>query len=109
MPDVFISYSRKDSEFVHHLFDSLTAAQRSAWVDWEGIPITAEWWSEIARGIEAADSFLFVISPDSVLSPVCNREIEHAVQNNKRLIPIVRRDAMGETVNKALASHNWLF
>ena len=39
----------------------MSAAQRSAWVDWEDIPITSEWWSEIQRGIEAADSFLFVI------------------------------------------------
>ncbi len=109
MSDVFISYSRKDSEFVRRLYAALTAAAREAWVDWEDIPITAEWWSEIERGIEAADSFLFVISPDSVISKVCNQEIEHAVAHNKRLIPVVRRDIMGESVNKALARHNWLY
>jgi WD40 repeat protein len=32
-----------------------------------------------------------VISPDSVASPVCGWEVSHAIQNNKRLIPIVRR------------------
>lgn len=109
MTDVFISYSRKDQDFVHRLHDALSEAQRKAWVDWEGIPLTADWWAEIQRGIEAADTFLFIISPDSVTSQVCNMEIEHAVTHNKRLVPIVRREALPEQMNKALARHNWLF
>lgn len=109
MTDVFISYSRKDKDFVRQLHDRLSAAQREAWVDWEGIPLTADWWEEIKRGIEAADSFLFIISPDSLTSRVCNQEIEHAVAHNKRLIPIVHREAMSEQVHQALARHNWLY
>jgi len=65
MSDVFISYSRRDIDFVRHLFDQLKARDREAWADWQDIPPTADWLAEIYSGIEAADTFLFVISPDS--------------------------------------------
>ncbi|MDP6599762.1 MAG: toll/interleukin-1 receptor domain-containing protein, partial [Candidatus Poribacteria bacterium] len=45
--------------------DQLTARDREPWADWQDIPPTADWLAEIYRGIEAADSFLFIISPDS--------------------------------------------
>ncbi|NUQ05820.1 MAG: TIR domain-containing protein, partial [Anaerolineae bacterium] len=109
MTDVFISYSRKDQDFVRRLYQRLSEQQRAAWVDWEEIPLTADWWQEITKGIDAADNFLFIISPDSVMSQICNREIEYAVTHNKRLIPIVRREALPEAMNKALARHNWLY
>ena len=66
MADLFISYSRKDKEFVRALHTALTAQGHSAWVDWEDIPLTADWLKEIYEAIEAADTFVFVISPDSV-------------------------------------------
>src|SRR5687767_14406723 len=92
MSDVFISYSRKDTDFARRLFDSLEKTGRDAWDDWEGIPYSVDWWQEICRGIDAADIFLFVVSPDSVGSEICHREIAYARQNNKRFVPIVWRE-----------------
>ncbi len=82
MTDVFISYSRKDKAFVQVLNQALSESKYNAWVDWENIPFTADWWAEIEAGIEAADTFIFVISPDSIASQVCAQEIDHAVANN---------------------------
>ncbi len=107
MSDVFISYSRRDIDFVRHLFDQLTARDREPWADWQDIPPTADWLAEIYRGIEAADSFLFIISPDSVASEICTLEIEHAVKHNKRLVPVVWQDA--EDVHQSMTAHNWVF
>lgn len=90
MAQVFISYSRQDTDFVRRMVDALKAHERDTWVDWEDIPLTANWWQEICAGIEGANTFLFVISPASLSSPVCNLEIAHAVQYHKRLVPIVR-------------------
>jgi WD40 repeat protein len=110
MSDVFISYSRKDKDFVQVLHQALTASQYNAWVDWEDIPLTADWWEEIKAGIERTDTFLFVISPDSIHSNVCNQELDHAIAHNKRLIPIVRRDGFdSELMRPTLRKHNWLF
>jgi hypothetical protein len=46
MTDVFVSYSPKDKVFVERLRSALTAPQRETWVDWEGIPCSAEWWEK---------------------------------------------------------------
>ncbi|MBD1868472.1 CHASE2 domain-containing protein [Cyanobacteria bacterium FACHB-471] len=109
MTDVFISYSRRDKEFVQQLHAALLGHKRDTWVDWQDILPTEKWWRAIEAGIEGTEAFVFVISPDSATSKVCADEIEHAIKHNKRLIPVVRRDTAPEQVHPALSAHNWLF
>jgi len=100
---VFISYSRRDAkESALRLRDALTSAKRDAWLDTKEIPITAEWLREIFTNIEAADNFLFIISPGSVASPNCRKEIDHAVANNKRMVPIFYLPVPDEAIPEAL-------
>lgn len=105
MSDVFISYSRKNSAFVHRLYDALVKTDRDVWVDWEDIPLTADWWKEICTGIEAAHTVIFVITPDSIASPVCNMEANYALLHNKRFVPIVRLLTDEKSAFAALADH----
>ncbi|MBC1276107.1 TIR domain-containing protein [Nostoc sp. UCD121] len=107
MAEAFISYSRKDKEFVKKLYEALKQQKRDIWVDWEGIPSTADWRKEIYEGIEGADNFIFIISPNSVVSEVCGEEIEHALKHNKRLVPIVWQYVEG--VDPELAKINYIF
>ncbi|HVP50234.1 MAG TPA: TIR domain-containing protein [Candidatus Bathyarchaeia archaeon] len=104
MAEIFISYSRRDKDFVRRLGEALVSRKREPWVDWKDIPLTAEWQQEILRNIEAADNFIFVISPDSVASVNCRKEIDHAVANHKRMVPIYFRavadDAIPETLGR---------
>ena len=112
MADLFISYSRRNKDFVKSLHEALAAQKRDVWVDWEDIPPSVEWWKEIERGIEAANAFIFVVSPASVQSEVCYREVEHAVQNNKRIIPLLWEDVGGDLMQKmhpSIGAHNWIF
>ena len=108
MADVFISYSRKDKAFVSDLHAELVARQRDDWVDLDDIPPSAEWRSRILAGIEGARAFVFVLSPDSVASEECRKEIELAVARHKRLVPVVRRDVAPDAVPEALARLNWI-
>lgn len=96
MSDVFISYSRKDTSFARKLFDALKQMNLESWVDWEGIPYSADWWQEICRGIDSADVVVFIISPDSLSSKVCNAEIAYARENNKRILPVIHRPVDSE-------------
>ena len=107
--DLFVSYSRKDKEFVRHLVDGLVGREKEVWVDWEDIAPTAEWMSEIELGIDASDSFAFVISPDSLTSGTCARELEHARTQGKRIVPLLHREPNGASVPAELASRNWIF
>ena len=109
MADVFISYSRKDIEFAQRIHQELEARDREPWVDWQDIPPTSEWLDEVYAGIQEADTFLFIISPDSVVSEICTLEIEHAIQHNKRLVPVVWHDVEDDQVHSAMSARNWIF
>jgi len=88
MSHIFISYSRRDLIFAQKIVDALAANDLDTWIDWKSIPKGEDWEQEIYHGIEEADAFLFLISSDSVASEMCNKEIEHAVRNGKRILPI---------------------
>ncbi|HNB52502.1 MAG TPA: TIR domain-containing protein, partial [Anaerolineales bacterium] len=92
---VFVSYSRRDKDFVRKLHEGLVAKGFEVWVDWEGIPLGTDWWQEIVDGIQGCDNFVFVISPDSVASKVCADEIQTAIDSNKRLVPVLYREEKG--------------
>lgn len=109
MADLFISYSRKDKDFVRQLHDALAQQNRDIWVDWEDIPITADWLKEIYAGIDGANAFVFVISPDSIASNTCTLEINHAVEQHKRLLPILRREVNPKDAPEAISKINWLY
>ena len=109
MTNVFISYSRKDKAFARKLTEVLEQSRLETWIDWEDIPPTADWMEQIHKGIESADGFLFLLSPDSIVSKVCREEIDHAVQNGKRLIPVIVRDVNPNEVHPALAKVNWIY
>ena len=108
-PDVFLSYAREDTDFVRDLHRRLTSQGRSVWVDWESIPHSAEWWSEVERGIESAAALVFILSPDSVFSQTCARELAHGEACHSRIVPVVCRDVDDVSVPKSLADRNWLF
>jgi WD40 repeat protein len=107
----FISYSRKDTEFIRKLHVALEANGITTWVDWEGIKLGTDWWQEIVGGIQSTDNFIFVVSPDSVESEVCADELKAAIENSKRLIPVVFREdknTVGQ-VDKSLQAINFTF
>ncbi len=112
MSDVMVSYSRRDKPFVQRLAQALKDSGREIWIDWDDIPATADWWSEIQAGIDAAHTFVFVITPESVRSAICLQEIDHAAKNNKRIVPVVYQDVTEEAdkqrMHPALKIHNWI-
>ena len=114
MSHIFISYSRKDVDFASNIVQALAERGLDTWIDWKSIPKGEYWEQEIYLGIEQADAFLFLISPDSVRSQMCNKEIVHAVENSKRILPIVIRDAdvakfLFETASEEVSRRNWIF
>lgn len=107
--DVFISYSRRDIEFVRKLQAGLAAHERTSWVDWEGIPPSAKWMDTLRAAIESSQAFVFVISPHSVASEVCRAELDHAESANKRIVPVVAERVDPSEVPRAATERNWLF
>ena len=108
MSDAFISYSRSDSAFARRLHDTLVARGKEVWIDWEDIRPSADWMATIYQAIEDADAFVFVISPTSVGSDVCARELAHAVTHHKRIVPIVVDEVDVRNLPGAAARHQWI-
>jgi len=75
------------------------------WLDEKDIEPTAEWLKKISDNIEAADNFLFVISPDSVVSTYARKEIDHAALNNKRIVPIFYEPVQDDDIPEAVAKY----
>ena len=108
MKDTFISYSRKNKVFVQQLAEAFQQAERDIWIDREGIAHGSDWWNEIEEGIQDSNCFIFIITPESIASEICDRELQHAIDFNKRLIPILRTDITGK-IPDDLAKLDWIF
>jgi hypothetical protein len=49
---ISISYSRKNKLFVRKLNKTIDASGIESWVDWEGIPLCADWMGEVTNAIK---------------------------------------------------------
>ncbi|MFN7525841.1 MAG: toll/interleukin-1 receptor domain-containing protein [Dolichospermum sp.] len=109
--EVFISYSRTDSDLARKINDALQELGKTTWFDQESIATGTDFQQEINRGIASSDNFLFIISPKSVNSPYCAGEVEYAKNLGKRFITVLHRPLSNDDQQKlpaALANVQWL-
>ncbi len=101
MADIFISYSRRDSDFVTQLEKRLIASDLEIWRDHK-IRTGSVWMQEIEDAIDQAKVVVFVISPDALISPVCTQEITYTRSHNKRIVPLLYRQVEVENQRDTL-------
>ena len=106
--DVFISYSRADSDFARELNDRLQMQGKNTWFDQESIASGSDFQQEIYRGIKACDNFLFLLSPKSINSPYCADEVEYAASLNKRFVTVLYRQVNPADLHPELAKVQWI-
>ncbi len=110
--DVFISYSRRNLEFAYSLHKRLVDDGFRVWFDQVSIPHGVDFQNQIDDGIEKAHNFVFIISPHSVNSPYCLKEIERAVLRKKRIIPILHQELAPEdfgVMHPMIGKINWIY
>ena len=106
---VFISYSRKDEDFAQELLVGLQIAGFEPYLDQHDIAAGEDWEQRLGRLIEAADTVVFVISPDAVDSERCAWEVDRTIELKKRLLPIVFRRVDDALVPPRLQQLNYVF
>ncbi|RYE10128.1 MAG: toll/interleukin-1 receptor domain-containing protein [Hyphomicrobiales bacterium] len=106
--NVFISYSRRDAEAADRLHEALTAQGLNPYLDKHDIAAGEDWKARLGGLIESADTMVFLISPDSIASSVCDWEVNHAELKGKRILPVVIREP-GEGVPERLQRLNYVF
>jgi hypothetical protein len=91
MTQVFISYSRKDLDFVEGLATDLKAAGLDVWYDLSGLDGGARWRIEIEKAIRASQYVIIVLSPDSIASEWVEEEILYAKNFGRKIVPLFYR------------------
>src|SRR5450755_4655212 len=86
MAEVFISYSRRDQEFAFQLVEALGLHDYTSWLDKKDVFPGGTFWEDIKSGIEKAGAFIFILSPDSLVSEMCGEELRYAQECGKKLI-----------------------
>ena len=89
--DIFISYSRRDQEFVRRLAGDLNAQVTGVWFDQSTIQLGQKWHDEIMDGIRECTAFILVLSPDAAESKYVREEVNKALELGKTIFPILYR------------------
>jgi len=85
---IFISYSRKDQDYVNKLVDALRKQELPWWLD-NKIDYGDQWTREIEENLKKCQVFLLVMSPSSKESDWVQRELTFAQDLKKPIFPLL--------------------
>lgn len=85
---IFISYSKKDSEFAHKLADDLIASGHKVWID-RSLQVGEDWEGMIEQQIQDAQEVIVVLSEKSLISQWVLHEGSMAYALKKAIYPLI--------------------
>ena len=103
---IFISYSKKDSDFAHKLADDLAAAGFKIWIDDKSISGGNLWRETIEQNLKLAGEVIVVVSPNSMTSEWVMLEGTLAYGWEKQLFPILIQPV--ENLPPWLEEYQWI-
>ena len=104
--DVFLSYSRSDTEFMRNLCADLRSEGFRVWID-EGLdPGTKRWEEEVERAVERARAIVTILSPASKQSLWVGRELSYGEGRGSVSSRLSRKEASRSRCRSASALHN---
>jgi len=89
MPEIFISYSTKDSMAARNLYNFLSLAGVNAFLADISLKPGVRWKDDILANLKESKWFLFLATPHSCGSDAVKHEIGAALVLNKNLVPIL--------------------
>lgn len=108
--DVFISYSRKDSEIANKIYKTLIDNGISCFMDLEGISGGADFPTVLAEAIMSARLMLYLASEHSYASEFTQKELTFAVNNkgSRFIFPlIIDNSELPKNLEFLLSNINW--
>ena len=100
---IFISYARVDKAFASQVAHLLQ--RHEVWYDHRLAP-GDDWWVEIEQRLGWCEIFIYLLTPESVMSSFCLKELQIALKTNKFIIPILL--SMNVTIPKAIRHLQYL-
>jgi hypothetical protein len=106
---VFLSYSRKDLDAADQLVPALEAFGHVVGIDREGIFGAERWEERLGQMILEADTIVFLLTPSSAESRACHWEVDQALAQHKRIVPVIAKPLAGARPHEALRALNYIY
>jgi TolB-like protein len=86
-PYVFVCYSHEDANTVYPEITWLNECGVNVWYD-EGISPGEEWTDELANALQGCTKVLYFVTPNSVVTEHCRRELNFAQEEGREVVAI---------------------
>jgi hypothetical protein len=86
---LFVSYARADSEFALKLAEHLRSLGVALWMDQHNLSGGTHWDQAVEESLKSCAVLLVILSPASVQSNNVLDEVHFALEQNKRVIPVL--------------------
>jgi hypothetical protein len=86
---IFLSHSVEDTQIARELYDNLTRAQLTVWVDYHELDIATTRADQIKKAIQVCDVFIALLSPASLATAIWFQEWKFAERQRKYIVPIL--------------------
>jgi WD40 repeat protein len=106
--DIFVSYSRANTEFARDLYAKLQSLGFTLWRDRSDMEGGADWWRQIQEAIENVDTMILILSPTALASEVVAQEWHYARQKGTRVIPVLAQSVDWNAVPRWMKRVDWL-
>ena len=87
-PYIFVSYAHRDSERVFEVLNELQDRSYRFWYD-DGIAPGSEWPEDIAQHLDGAAMVMAFVTPNSMKSQNCRREINFSLSREKPFLSVL--------------------
>lgn len=106
---VFVSYSKKDKDFVKELVDLMETKGVKVYIDYKDVPPGAIFAEKIVTAIEDALCCVLIFTSNSNNSSFVLSEINSAVNHNKTIIPLrIDRILPSKALEFYIGKNNWI-
>jgi len=87
MGDIFVSYSRTDTDYAHKLIEILQSRGLQIWID-ERLHDGVGRLRKLRKRIDSCDAFIIIMTPHSFASRRVQSELRRATQKRKLIFPL---------------------
>jgi len=101
-PRVFLSYSRKNADYVSKLQQELRYEDVHAWRDEANIPGGSKWEAVINAAISQMEAIVVVVTPESLASEWVEKESKAFIEQHKTIIPFIAHSSCRDSLPKYL-------
>lgn len=107
---VMLSYARADAQvFTRELADGLEAANFDVLLDVDDIEAATDWQERLSDMIRSVDTMVIVLTPGWIRSEMCQWELQEALRQNKRIIPLIHIEPTDTPPPDAVSKLNYIY